>query len=99
MDESGFLNSDYTTKLQSSKQYSTETKAEIQINGTVQKAQKQTHAHIANYSETKEARIYNEKKAFFNKLCWENRTVTDKIMKLEHSLTSYTEINSNRLKA
>ena len=32
--------SDYTTKLQSSRQYGTGTKTEIQINGTRQKAQK-----------------------------------------------------------
>ena len=32
--ESGFLTSDYTTKLQSSKQYGTGTKTEIQINRT-----------------------------------------------------------------
>ena len=34
------LTSDYTTKLQSSRQYGTGTKTEIQINGTRQKAQK-----------------------------------------------------------
>ena len=38
--KSGSLISDYTTKLQSSKQYDTGTKTEIQINGTIQKAQK-----------------------------------------------------------
>ena len=34
LEESGYLISDYTTKLKSSKQYSTGTRAEIQINGT-----------------------------------------------------------------
>ena len=38
--ELGSLASDYTTKLQSSKQYGTSTKTAIQINGTGQKAQK-----------------------------------------------------------
>ena len=33
-EESTFLTSDYTTKLQSSRQYGTGTKTEIQINGT-----------------------------------------------------------------
>ena len=38
--ESGSLISHFTTKLQSSKLYSTGTKTEIYINGTGQKAQK-----------------------------------------------------------
>jgi len=40
LEESGSLASDYITKLQSSKQCGTGTKADIQINGTGQKAQK-----------------------------------------------------------
>ena len=39
-EESGFLTSDYSTKIQSSRQYGTATKTEIQTNGTRQKAQK-----------------------------------------------------------
>ena len=34
MEESGSLTLDYNTKLQSSKQYDTGTKTEIQVNGT-----------------------------------------------------------------
>ena len=40
LEESIFLASGYTTKLQSSRQYDTGTKTEIQTNGTRQKAQK-----------------------------------------------------------
>ena len=59
LDESTFLTSDCITKLQSSRQYGTGTKTEIQTSGTRQKAQRQTHAPMGTLSLTKEARIYN----------------------------------------
>ena len=46
-------------KPQSSRQYGTGTKTDIQINGTKQKAQREIHTPMDILSSTKEARIYN----------------------------------------
>ena len=65
LEESTCLTSDYTTKLQSSRQYGTGTKTEMQINRTKQKAQRQIHAPMDTLSLTKEAKIYNGEKTTF----------------------------------
>ena len=62
LEKSTCLTSGYSTKPQSSRQYGTGTKTEIQINGTEQKAQRQIHEPMDNLSLTKLARIYNGKK-------------------------------------
>ena len=63
LEESTFLISDYTTKLQSSRQYGTGAKTEIQTNGTRQ------NPEVNSYTDrhlilTKEARIYNGERQF-----------------------------------
>ena len=95
LEESTFLTSDYTTKLQSSRQHGAGTETKIQTNETRQKA----HASMGTLFLTKEARIYNGAKTVSSiNGYWENWTATCKRMKLEHFLTPYTKINSKWIK-
>ena len=59
LEESTCLTSEYTTKIQSLRQYATDTKTEIQINGTKKKAWIKTHTPMYTLSLTKESKIYN----------------------------------------
>ena len=62
LEESTCLTSDYTTQLQSSRQYGPGTKTDIQVNGTKQKAQGKIHTPMDNLSLTNEAKIYSGEK-------------------------------------
>ena len=61
LDESTYLTSGYTTKLQSLRLYGTGTKKEIQINGTNRKPRDKS-MYLWTRGGQKEARIYNGKK-------------------------------------
>ena len=61
LEESTFLTSDYTTKLQSSRQYGTGTKTEISTNGTRKPRDKPMYLWVP-YFLTKEEKMYNEAK-------------------------------------
>ena len=53
---------------------------------------------MVKYSMRKEARTYNGEKTVSSIWWWENWIVTCKRMKLEHSITPYTKINSKWIK-
>ena len=102
LEESTFLTSDYTTKVQQSRQYGNGRKKKNRNTDQWNKTESPeinpcTYGHLTFDKQGKNIQL-KTKDCLFNKLCWKNWTYTCKRMKLEYYQTLYRKVNSKWIK-